>query len=426
MYRFTKYFILCYNSGVDDMRKKIRDGREKTFVAQVQKIHFTSPFSPIVTDHTYFTTHKCFEPASIIDEENVHLLALSNDEATFLRVRADLEIFNIRKNPIFFLAQTMNAKEMITLPRNVYNKMVEQIDISDREVVWLFQTVRCGSTVWAQIFGSLPSFMVISESQVMYHSIAFHSDMLNFQQFTRTKEYEDMVIAMIKSHVNYIPKNKKVFWKTCILDDHMIPIIHKHFPKHKMVFAYRNTLGCATSYERAFGWLPMVKQDCKRLVNAMFEDKPTGSARTMKIFYTNGFDPARCDKAIWRAKLSCSPFEWFVVLWAAKVSTVVQCINQGIDIKPAKYEYLQDDPKQTIREIFRYLGLSDDLLEIACKAMQPDSQAGLVFSQQNRTARGIWQRTEEAVQRCNSILKSFELPDLDSDFVVVPAPDRMK
>ena len=126
MYRFTKYFILCYNSGVDDMRKKIRDGREKTFVAQVQKIQFTSPFSPIVTDHTYFTTHKCFEPASIIDEENVHLLALSNDEATFLRVRADLEIFNIRKNPIFFLAQTMNAKEMITLPRNVYNEMVDQ------------------------------------------------------------------------------------------------------------------------------------------------------------------------------------------------------------------------------------------------------------------------------------------------------------
>ena len=413
----------AHYTGVAGMRKRIRDGEEKTCVAHVEKIHFTSPFSPMVTDQTYFTTHKSFEPASVIEEQNVHLLAVSTDEVVFLRVDTELDIFNIRKNPIFFLAQTMNAKEMITLPRNVYNKMVEQIDISDREVVWLFQTIRCGSTVWAQIFGSLPSFMVISEAQVMYHSIAFHSDIQNFQQFTRTKEYEDMVVSMIKCYINYIPKDKKVFWKTCILDDHMIPIIHKHFPKHKMVFAYRNSLGCAASYERAFGWMPMLKSDCQSVVDTMFEERPTGAARTMKLFYTNGFDPTMCNKAIRKAILECSPFEWFIVLWSSKVTTVLQCMDQGIDIKPAKYEYLQKNPKQTIRDIFRYLGLSSDLLETACKAIELDSQAGLFFSQQNRTSHAKWQRTKDAVQRCNIILKSFELPDLDSDFVV---PDGVK
>ena len=118
---FTSY---DHYTGVANMRKRIRDGEEKTYVGHVEKIHFTSPFSPMVTNRTYFTTHKSFEPASVIEEQNVHLLAIGKNEVVFLRVDTELDIFNIRKNPIFFLAQTMNAKEMITLPRNVYNKLV--------------------------------------------------------------------------------------------------------------------------------------------------------------------------------------------------------------------------------------------------------------------------------------------------------------
>mgnify|MGYP001796051762 FL=1 len=327
-----------------------------------------------------------------------------------------MDIFNIRKNPIFFLSQTNNAKEIIIIPRAIFDRVVEDIDVTDRDVVWLFQTFRCGSTIWSQIFGSLPGFSVISETQTLFYSIIEYTDVHDMQQFSKTAEYEKMALATIKWYISSTPKNTKIFWKTTLLDDYLIPIIHKHFPHHKMMFAYRNILPCAASYERAFGWLPMIKYELHYLIRDMFTCKPSKyHSRRCKLWYTSGYDPARCDKAIKAARPTLSGFEWFVLLWATRSSIVLQNKQNGIRIKPAKYEHLQKDPKGTIKDVFNYLELPGEFIDVAYQAMELDSQAGLFFSQQNKTVHEQWHRTQEAVNRCNKMLKIFDFPDLDSD-----------
>lgn len=373
----------------------------------------------MATYYSFFTTHSHFAPASIVQDENVHLLSIGSDIVRFTKVAPTLDILNLRKNPIFFLAQTMNAKQIIVLPRKIYDTMMESVDVSDREVVWLFHTIRCGSTVWSQIFDSLPGWTVLSETQTMFQSVITYQTNYNIQAVAETEDYEKMTLLMIKSYLMKMPKGKKIFWKTTILDDHMIPIIHKHFSSHKFIFAYRSAKACAASYQKAFGWLPILTKQLRRLMNDLDTTEPKSEdARIMRLWYTNGYDPAICDQAIKSGKLTNSSFEWFVLLWAAKVKMAQKCRESGIRMKPAKYEHLQKDPKRTIHEIFAYLKLSDEHLDVACKAMELDSQAGLFFSQQNKTTHDSWVRTDDAVERCSRLLRVFGLPDLESDFLM--------
>ena len=50
--------------------------------------------------------------------------------------------------------------------------------------------------------------------------------------------------------------------------------------------------------------------------------------------------------------------------------------KDGIQFKPLKYDSLRKDPVAYITEIFKYLELPLDLVGIAHKTMELDSQAG--------------------------------------------------
>lgn len=62
--------------------------------------------------------------------------------------------------------------------------------------------------------------------------------------------------------------------------------------------------------------------------------------------------------------------------------------------------------------------VSLDLIDTALEVMKEDSQAGSLISRGNRAANASWQRTPEAVYRCNHVLKYFGLPDLDTPIIL--------
>ena len=90
----------------------------------------------------------------------------------------------------------------------------------------------------------------------------------------------------------------------------------------------------------------------------------------------------------------------------------------GIPIKCVKYENLISDPYRTVCRLFSHVGVSLDLVDTALRAMERDSHAGLQFSKENRKKHPGWVETEAAIRRCNKVLQVFNLPDLQSDFVM--------
>ena len=127
----------------------------------------------------------------------------------------------------------------------------------------------------------------------------FSRNILDISGFAKTKEFENIVLAAIKLQLNSITKGYSVFWKGIGMDEHMIPIIKKHFPSHKFLFAYRDCLPCSMSFYKAFGRLPQVMNNIyhanKELLSGdlrKLQQNPL--ARHGWLTYTNGFDMQFC------------------------------------------------------------------------------------------------------------------------------------
>lgn len=355
----------------------------------------------------------------MILEKNVHLLSINKSTVKFIRVKPGIDPLNLHKNPILFLVQLLNTEEVIILPRKDFDRIINKVDIDDRQVVWFFHTIRCGSTLWGQIFDSLPQWTVISESQAMYHSVVYDCKEFDISAFSETQEYEDMVVATVKAYVSMAPKGNSIFWKTAQLDDHMLNVIRRRFPNHKILFGYRDVLPCALSFEKAFGWLPSVQRRLRYVMNTIANIPPTkGEARVGWLFHTQGYKPALTVEAVRSSQLTFNTFEWFILLWAVRVAMMQEFDESGGKFKPIKYEMLIKDPRQVISDVFRYVNVPNELVEKALETMERDSQAGLFFSHVSLTNFKSWQRTDVSVKRCNTILKVFELPDLDSCYTI--------
>ena len=71
-----------------------------------------------------------------------------------------------------------------------------------------------------------------------------------------------------------------------------------------------------------------------------------------------------------------------------------------------------------VQGVFDYLDISADLLEIAYKSMEQDSQLDTYFSHEKNIDNKSWVRTAESDQRCNAMLKAFDFPKLGAKTVL--------
>lgn len=408
-------------AGVEAKWKAIQSGKEKVHTAQVLHILYSIPHSFEITALSLFLTHETFTTASIVLRPNVHLLSIEKDIAKFVEVDPAVDILNVKKNPILLIAQTIHAKKIIILPRRIFDDMVSEFDTEENNVVWLFHTSRCGSTLWAQIFQTVPGWTIISETQVMSHSFCHASgfDELDIDSFAKTKQFEDMVVAYIKCYLRLVPAKNSVLWRALgVMSEHMIPIIKKRFPKHKIMMVYRDVLPSAKSYHKVMGNMPIYEAELEPMLDDINNTMPSKQSRAFRLFWTSGYDPTVVIPAITKSQLHPNIFEFFMVLWGCRVKKMQEYQRNGIKIRCIKYDNLVDDPRLLISKVFRHVGVSVYFVDEAIKAMDRDSQAGLVFSKENKDHDPSWVRTSGAVQRCNSFLSAMGLPGLDSELVM--------
>ena len=396
----------------------ILEGRETVRTAQVLKNWYTLKCSNFATPSSFFTTHEYFAPVDIIRKKNVTLLRVSETEAVFSELDPTMNLLDVRKHPIFFIPQTYQCRRIIRIPSWAFQQAVDKIDITDRRVVWMFNTQRCGSTTWAQIFSALPNWTVLSEPQVFYQSIVNGYSGNDIPLFTETTEFEAMLTGIIKFYVSLAPPGGSVLWKTMPVDEPMLKVVPKLFPEHKLTFTYRNVLTNAGSYHQCYMRWPLVLNYIRHLEIDPFNKNPTGQLRVARLVYNNGFDVELCAKAIEESKLKAVIFEWFVLKWAAKIRAVLDAKAEGIEIKPVKYEFLLKDLRKSVTQLFEYLEVSADLIPKALAAASADSLAGTFISRDAKARNTRWNRTTDGVNRCNKVLEIFGLPDLDTDYVM--------
>ena len=395
------------------MLKDIEEGRETKYRAQVLNVVYRSKYSPIANPKLYFLRHSHFTTVDTVLRDNVHLISIEDDVAKFVEVDASVNLLDCRHYPLFSVALSEHVRKYIIIPRVDFDRLVSGIEDDDREVVWMFHTMRCGSTLWSQMFNLLPDWHVISESITLCYTVFHAREECDLQKFSKTKCYEDIVVGWVKMYLQRYPKGHKVFWKGFPIDHHIIPVLRKRFPNHRIVFAYRDALPSAKSYYTAFESIPLSVFGVKML-NMISSLPPRSVSRHLWLWYTNGYNMELCFKTIRSVMPGTGFVEWYVLLWAATVSMMKEFSDAGIPIINIKYEDLQADPKLQVSNLFRMLSIPQEYVDRALQAMDQDSQAGMFLSLENRKKNKSWKRSDDSVERCNRILKAFNLPALDS------------
>lgn len=392
--------------------------------AQVLKIVWRLPNLFTANPFAFFCIHERFIGADVILKKGVHLLGITKETAIFLQVDDDCDLFNPRINPIVSASQTANASRMIVLRIGDFNRIVDKVDISDRKVVWMFHTARCGSTTWVQIFHSLPGWTVFSEPQAMAYTCCFgnHIDHQNtsIQRFSKSQTFKNLVKSIIKIYLYHAPANSSVFWKTTSLGNHMADTIKTEFPDHKLLLAYRDILPSLKSYYCALQSIPRVNLAYKSFSeNPLNETGASYSYWLIRIYSTNGYDLEFIKELIQKV-MPQGVEEWLALSWAAILSSVIQSVRNGAKIKAINYQELKANPRAAIAKVFRYVNVDEENVDMACKALDVDSQEGNTLSRRSRTNRNAkeWDRSEDTVKRCNMLLAAFQLQDFDSSISV--------
>lgn len=393
------------------------NGKDDDMPAQVLRVVWRNPLAFWATPTTYFTMHERFDSASIVLSDRVHLLSITSKAATFTEV--DRDILNAREHSFTCMAQTNHTKKLIILPSKVFYDLVDKIDVTDRNVVWMLHTTRCGSTAWVQAFNALPGWTTFAEPQAMLYSIMYgdhgHHDA---ESLSKTEEFKRLAVAYIKIHIRHAPKNGSVFWKGTTFDEHLADIIAANFPKHKMLVAYRDPAPALTSFYNSFNNVGPIKYVTEVLLNHDPNDDDWWFRIPNTNGWTNGCDHKLCKKIITRVRPRTS-LEWFTFLWAAKTSKIRALIQDGAKIKPIKYDSLLANRTEIVAKVFDYLGIATENIDLAYEALNSDSQAGIgqvSWVSRKTGGRTVWKTNEEIVRRCNMILEEFALSDVDTQF----------
>ena len=395
---------------------KIMAGRDTENAAHVLTNRYTLSSTLKLMPNSFMLTHSHFASANIVLQRNVHLWQIGRDVVKFIQVDEGVDLYDTLKYPILHLAQLQNAKCIIYLPRTIFDTLASNIDIEKRDIAWLFMTPRCGSTLWGQIFAVLPNWSVINESLVLYNSTVFEYEIDDVITLTKTQTFEGLVEAYVKWHTLAIPEDHSIFWKGTILDHHIIPILREKFPHIKILFGYRDILPSAKSWQKSFGSLPGAEFGNRYIFSPVMA---TGCPRNIPekdcfVFFTNGYNIKTCIEAFKASNGVSAAFEQYMFIWAAIIAMMKQYKHDGYKILPMKYEDLIADRRQTIGRVFDYLDIPAKLIDLSLTAMDRDSQEGLFFDKKTRSKNPSWVRTEDAVRRCNAILKVFDVGDLDS------------
>lgn len=403
-------------SGIHAKLEDIKTGKEKKYTAQVLRNRYTLPGNVFLSPNNFIFTHDRFASVKSILTENLHLVGFGDEFAKFVKLEPECDIFNLRKNPFMSMSQIDLTTEIILVPIKDFMDFLDSAYVEGTKVVWCFHTTRCGSTLWSQIFASLPEWVAFTEPTAMFYSIVRARNILDVSAFAETKEYEEMVVATIKMHILMAPKDHSIFWKTAGIDEHMIPVIRRRFPSHYVLFAYRDCLPSANSSYKAFGHMPYLLNTLVHANRELLKGETdlSDSGRTGWLLHTNGYALQLCLRILKLYRPRPNGFEWFVLRWAAKIHQMRRFQTDGVHFKPLYFDDLIQDPVPTISDLFKYVGVSLDLVGEAHKAMSQDSQAGMSFSHEKRVNRKSWHRTPDSDSRCNDLLKAFVLPDLDS------------
>ena len=137
---------------------------------------------PIKTDHPNYVL-----------QPNVALYATTSTEVSFVETPVDMDIYKSDINPFLYISQFKHCQRVVLMPVTSLHKLANEIGSLSGDVVCLYNTARCSSTIFGQLFEEVSSTVLLSESNAM-----INLSYLRLEGKVTLEEYERLFISIVK------------------------------------------------------------------------------------------------------------------------------------------------------------------------------------------------------------------------------------
>lgn len=184
----------------------------------------------------FILTHNRFENPEIVLQDHITLYHVNEKEAVFVEAPVGAELWRARYSPFFMAAQYYNAVRVICMPIHSFYRLTEKLE-DPKNLTFITNTARCGSTLLTQMFESTGKVVCLSEPSALNVMTKVAED----------KEHKEGIDRLFRHTVRMLckpTKNNEVGYVLKLTGPAMPRLDHiaTLFPKSKSLFMYRDFL----------------------------------------------------------------------------------------------------------------------------------------------------------------------------------------
>jgi len=350
----------------------------------------------------YTLSHNRFEnPQYIFDNDHVSLITINEENAIFgVAKKKGMHLWKFEYYTFMRLGQMFYCNQLILVPLNHFHRMAEELGDPKGQLIFLFNTARCGSTLLTQMIQTTGKCISISEPD------SFNVLALWYKSKGDTPELrqlnKDVVRWTCRPYKDFTPLAQLL--KITSISAYALPKFKEIYPNSKYLFMYRDVVKVAQSMYR-------FTQEFPTIVMANTLGK-LSAALTEKCVDAMGYSGKEFRYKFWD-DLSLGVF-----LAIITSKTYMELRRNGFDVCAVRYEDIIKDRHFAAKAILKFCGLPESLEENFLKGLEFDSQRGSIVSREILARHKDPPLTPESRRLSNEALKKNGLPIIGDEWLL--------
>lgn len=316
----------------------------------------------VAAKDNFWCIHSHWDSAEAILAEGVSLYSLNEEYAYFVKTPPTTNLLDA--HAFYYSAQYASATHLIQVPIVEFHRMAQQVGDPKGDVVFLFSTGRCGSTLLQQMMSVFPQTASISEP-----------DSFTCAHAMKNAGVSPVVLKTVLQSIVRLEGKRCVQGSCLVIKTRsqctwQAQMISELFPNIRFLFMYRNAIDVTFSNIRAFLHLPGLGIAFNESIPYAIRDK---LATPVKNFVAKGAAHIYAEDYL----KSLPPLPLMATGWVVEVLRYAELRQNGVEIAGVRYEDLLANPEGTIRAIAEHIGMpvTSVIVKDSLEEMKKDSQA---------------------------------------------------
>lgn len=357
-------------------------------------------------DHkSFFLSHQSYQPIDYLKKDEVSLAFLDQRYAYFVETLPGCNIYDTTNHPFLYGAQFKLTANIIRVTLKNFLEFAQELGDPKANVISLYSTGRCGSTLLTQMMEGVPNTIVMSEPMFQTNLLEDNNGQLittgttyNMQQIIRAGYRVQCKPLNNRQVDNFVLKSVSLVIKTAAKTQEACPYIRN-------VFMHRAPKPNIQSFRAMMGSMPWF-----------------GKFIASRTFFNSlaRLYPDDCDKVPvirdledkWLRKIGSA--EMIALFFGLHVLNFREySTKKKISFFSISYEDLLASPEGTMKKLLAHCSMSTRTLDQCISAMSKDSQQGSAISREKLQKSRPKDFTEGEIRNVNEIFQKMDLPPLE-------------